>query len=119
MLGRAANRAAISHVHDSRRNSQGAQAREAFQKNLLLVVGLLRREIFRRSKMRERAFQFDMVAIGQRCGEGLDFRRRNAQAVHAGIDFQVKRHAAGFSAASISRAEIWPRVRDGVRLPLA
>ena len=47
------------------------------RKSCFLIVGLARAEIFRRSEMRERAFELDMAAIGQRAREGVDFRRRN------------------------------------------
>ena len=42
---------------------------EALAENLLLIVGLARAEILRRSEMRERAFELDVAAIGQRAAK--------------------------------------------------
>ena len=66
----------------------------AERKIFLLLVGLLRGEIFRGSEMRERSFELNMLAIGQRAREGFDLVRRNSQPVHARIDLQMKRHAS-------------------------
>ena len=65
VLGPRANRAAIRHVHDSGRDAERAQPLQALQKSFFLLVRLLRREIFRRRKMRERSFQLDVRALRQ------------------------------------------------------
>jgi hypothetical protein len=51
---------------------------------------LLGGEDFRRRDVRERAGQAQVRAIRQRAGERRNFPRRDAQAVHAGVDLQMK-----------------------------
>ncbi len=108
--GPRADSAAIGHVDDARVNPQGAHLLEAGAEQLLLVVGLPGAEIFGGRKMRAGAFELQMRAIEERFGEGLDFGRRDSQAVHARIDFQVKAQAAGQPAGGLGRALQMPDV---------
>ncbi len=95
--GARANRAAIGQMHDSRRDAQFAHAVEALLKTALLIVCLSRAEIFRRRKVSKRAFQLDVPAVGQRFAKASISSWRYPEAVHAGIDLQMKRHP-GFCA---------------------
>ena len=76
---------------------------EAGAEDFFLLIRLVALEIFGGSEMRVGAFEFEMLAIGKRAGEGVYFDKVDAQAIHAGIDFQVKAHArlsaGGFCAA--------------------
>ncbi len=64
------------------------------RKSSSCVVRLAAAEIFRGREMRECAFELDVPAIGKRFRKRVNLGRRNAQAVHPGVDFQVKGHAA-------------------------
>src|SRR5579863_444256 len=58
-----ANGSAIRHVHNSRRDSHGAQLLQGFGEDFLLPFVLSRSEIFRRSEMRERTTEFQVWTL--------------------------------------------------------
>jgi len=85
---------AIGHVHDAGIDAELAQALQRGEKTLFLLARLLalrrRRERFGGSEVGHYAAEAKMFAFCELAGEAFHVAGGDAEAVHAGVDFQVE-----------------------------
>ena len=83
-------------MHDPGIDAESAQALQRAVKPLFLFARLASgdgiAENFRRCEMRHHAAQAQMFALGELLRETFHIGRRNAQAIHSRVNFQVERN---------------------------
>src|SRR5690348_9219741 len=111
-------------MHEARRSARGAESLKRIGESFFLLFILARTEIVGRGEMRECPRELQMRGTREKFEKLRDLRGRNAQAVHAGVDFQVKRESlARTRAANLFHGALKQRklveTRDGRRQVVA
>src|SRR5579859_215689 len=122
-FGACGNRGAVGEVYDAWVDAERTKAIQRGIKTLFLLVRLFSgarvSQDFGGCKVREHAAEFQMLALRELARETLDVARRDAEAIHAAIHFQVERKffsalfAGAASGGAIQLLELFAADDDG------